>query len=241
MRRRRDSLGLRKRSRSREKGLNRISAVNIGLEDDENSESAKTKAEFDHRLSLGGKGQLDDQRGLLNKNDLVDNFRHSTFWVHKTFFKILPDFLRETKCPDENFEFGKIPDEEEADAFFGDNFTSLGGSMNSLAFSDTSSCSSLFKDVTNQSAIKTPVLPPKLPPIPAQRKRLQAMSTSSETDPGFLSPAAPVKKQSSAAELRKKESVGELRKRQSLTQADLIDLPSPPKTKRKSPPKATVV
>ena len=70
LRRRRDSLGLRKISRSRESGLNRISAVNIGLED---HDSAKTKLEFDHRLSLGGKGQIDTQRGLLNKTDLVRN------------------------------------------------------------------------------------------------------------------------------------------------------------------------
>ena len=73
MRRRRDSLGLRKRSKSREGGLNRISAVNIGLDEEAASETAKTKLEFDHRLSLGGKGQLDDQRGLLNKNDLVSS------------------------------------------------------------------------------------------------------------------------------------------------------------------------
>ena len=64
------------------------------------------------------------------------------------------------------------------------------------------------------------------------RKRLQAMSTSSETDHEFLNPRAP---------LRVTNSQSELRKRQSLTQADLIDLPSPPKTKRISPPKATVV
>ena len=71
LRRRRDSLGLRKRSKSREAGLNRVSAVDIGLDEQAQNESQKTKLEFEHRLSLGGKGQLNDQRGLLNKEDLV--------------------------------------------------------------------------------------------------------------------------------------------------------------------------
>lgn len=131
---------------------------------------------------------------------------------------------------DENFDFGKIPNEDEADAFFacgGSDLppfsSALGGSMNSLAFSETSSCSSLFRDVTNQTPVKH-----QTGRIPYERKRIQAMSSSSETDPKFLHPDS-----LSSSEL--------LRKRQSLTQADLIDLPSPPKTKKISPPKATVV
>jgi len=157
---------------------------------------------------------------------------------------VLPDFLRESDksargdnllhC-DENFDCGKIPSEDEAEAFFatgsdiGPFTTALGGSMNSLAFSETSSCSSLFRDVTNQTPGK------QTGPIPYERKRLQAMSTSSETDPHLLN------NESTSRILRTSESSELLRKRQSLTQADLIDLPSPPKTKKISPPKATVV
>ena len=63
------------------------------------------------------------------------------------------------------------------------------------------------------------------------------MSASSETDVDLPTGQLPVKpvlpKTASSSEL--------LRKRQSLTQADLIDLPSPPKNKKISPPKATVV
>jgi len=209
---------LRKRSKSREAGLNRVSAVDIGLDEQATSESQKTKLEFEHRLSLGGKGQLNDQRGLLNKEDLE-----------------LPDFLKGESSKSGNFDQGTIPSCEEADAFFGhvgdDPFDTdlkgdLGGSMHSIAFSETSSCNSLFPDSINKENQSTPVR------IPSERKRLQAMSTSSETDHEFLNPRAP---------LRVTNSQSELRKRQSLTQADLIDLPSPPKTKRISPPKATVV
>lgn len=57
LRRRRDSLGIRKRSRSRESGLNRISAVNIGIEEQDPN---KAKVDFDNRLSLGGQGQLQE-------------------------------------------------------------------------------------------------------------------------------------------------------------------------------------
>jgi len=150
----------------------------------------------DNRLSLGGfKGQIDNQRGLLDKNDLV-----------------LPDFLRDQNRNDQNqndeddldnddlglddfdddeddFDQligGKIPSGEEAENIFGRNAKS-----SSSLFSSAKSTSSLFQDLTNQERLK--------------------------------------------------DSEEGLKKRSSLTKADLIDLPSPPKLKRMSPPKTSVV
>lgn len=150
----------------------------------------------DNRLSLGGiKGQIDNQRGLLDKNDLI-----------------LPDFLRDQNRNDQNqndeddldnddlglddfddddddFDQligGKIPSGEEAENIFGRNAKS-----SSSLFSSAKSTSSLFQDLTNQERLK--------------------------------------------------DSEEGLKKRSSLTKADLIDLPSPPKLKRMSPPKTSVV
>ena len=154
----------------------------------------------DNRLSLGGfKGQIDNQRGLLDKNDLV-----------------LPDFLRDQNRNDQNqnddldddnddlglddfdddedddeddFDQligGKIPSGEEAENIFGRSAKS-----SSSLFSSAKSTSSLFQDLTNQERLK--------------------------------------------------DSEEGLKKRSSLTKADLIDLPSPPKLKRMSPPKTSVV
>ena len=55
-----------------------------GFDEGETSDSAKAKLEFDHRLSLGGKSQMDDQRGLLNKQDLVC---YNTY-IHATVFAV---------------------------------------------------------------------------------------------------------------------------------------------------------
>jgi len=213
LRRRRDSLGIRKRSRSRESGLNRISAVNIGIEEQDPN---KAKVDFDNRLSLGGQGQLQDQRGLLNKNDLI-----------------LPDFLRPAETADkennkDNFDLdARIPTHEEADELFGGSIGdgpggshgldgAFGGSSISLAFTETSSCSSsILRDSTNDL------------PFPVERKRLQKLSTSEDSN-GNEQPS-----NSNSSEI--------VRKRTSLTQADLIDLPSPPKAKRSSTPQTTVV
>ncbi|CAG5087186.1 Oidioi.mRNA.OKI2018_I69.PAR.g11476.t2.cds [Oikopleura dioica] len=231
LRRRRDSLGIRKRSRSRESGLNRISAVNIGIE--ESQDSNKAKADFDNRLSLGGQGQLqnisqrltiyeaginksEDQRGLLNKNDLI-----------------LPDFLRPAENADkennkDNFDLdARIPTHEEADELFGGSIGdgpdgshgldgAFGGSSISLAFTETSSCSSsILRDSTNDL------------PIPVERKRLQKLSTSEDSNGN--------------EHLASGNSAEIVRKRTSLTQADLIDLPSPPKAKKSNAPQTTVV
>ena len=150
---------------------------------------------------MGGfKGQIDNQRGLLDKNDLV-----------------LPDFLRDQNRNDQNqndddlgddddnddlglddfdddeddddFDQligGKIPSGEEAENIFGRSSKS-----SSSLFSSAKSTSSLFQDLTNQERLK--------------------------------------------------DSEEGLKKRSSLTKADLIDLPSPPKLKRMSPPKTSVV
>merc|ERR1711990_18430 len=192
LKRRRESLGLRKRSRSRDTGLNRLSAFEPAV-------PVEGSPRPDNRLSLGGfKGQIDNQRGLLDKNDLV-----------------LPDFLRDQNRNDQNqndddldddnddlglddfdddeddddFDQligGKIPSGEEAENIFGRNAKS-----SSSLFSSAKSTSSLFQDLTNQERLK--------------------------------------------------DSEEGLKKRSSLTKADLIDLPSPPKLKRMSPPKTSVV
>ena len=172
-------------------GLNRLSAFEPAVEGSPRP---------DNRLSLGGfKGQIDNQRGLLDKNDLV-----------------LPDFLRDQNRNDQNqndddlddndnddlglddfdddeddddFDQligGKIPSGEEAENIFGRSSKS-----SSSLFSSAKSTSSLFQDLTNQERLK--------------------------------------------------DSEEGLKKRSSLTKADLIDLPSPPKLKRMSPPKTSVV
>ena len=175
-------------------GLNRLSAF-------EPSVPVEGSPRPDNRLSLGGfKGQIDNQRGLLDKNDLV-----------------LPDFLRDQNRNDQNqndddlgddddnddlglddfdddeddddFDQligGKIPSGEEAENIFGRSSKS-----SSSLFSSAKSTSSLFQDLTNQERLK--------------------------------------------------DSEEGLKKRSSLTKADLIDLPSPPKLKRMSPPKTSVV
>ena len=84
---------MRKRSKSREAGLNRVSAVDIGLDEQATSESQKTKLEFEHRLSLGGKGQLNDQRGLLNKEDLVSIFELENLEKFNFFNFFLKNFF----------------------------------------------------------------------------------------------------------------------------------------------------
>ena len=176
-------------------GLNRLSAFEPAV-------PVEGSPRPDNRLSLGGfKGQIDNQRGLLDKNDLV-----------------LPDFLRDQNRNDQNqndqddldeddnddlglddfdddedddddFDQligGKIPSGEEAENIFGRNAKS-----SSSLFSSAKSTSSLFQDLTNQERLK--------------------------------------------------DSEEGLKKRSSLTKADLIDLPSPPKLKRMSPPKTSVV
>ena len=173
-------------------GLNRLSAFEPAV-------PVEGSPRPDNRLSLGGfKGQIDNQRGLLDKNDLV-----------------LPDFLRDQNRNDQNqndeddlddnddlglddfdddeddddFDQligGKIPSGEEAENIFGRNAKS-----SSSLFSTAKSTSSLFQDLTNQERLK--------------------------------------------------DSEEGLKKRSSLTKADLIDLPSPPKLKRMSPPKTSVV
>ena len=80
----------------------------------------------------------------------------------------MPDFLKGAASKCGAFEEGgTIPSCDEADAFFGhvgdDPFDGdmksgeLGGSMHSIAFSETSSCSSLFRDNINKENQSTPV------------------------------------------------------------------------------------
>jgi len=140
LKRRRESItGMRKRSRSRDTGLNRLSTFDSGHDKSGAGLDLLKREELEsNRLSVGGKGQIDNQRGLLNKDDLV-----------------LPDFLRDQN---ENDDFERIddsdehiPSNQEAENIFGSNVKSS-SSLFSNAASKTSSCS-LFQDLTNQEKL----------------------------------------------------------------------------------------
>jgi hypothetical protein len=162
------------------------------------SQSNLRRTEFDSRLSLGGKGQIDNQRGLLNKTDLVlPDFLQSGASSSRHTEELIDCNLNENQddISDGLFDDGKgiIPTGDEAENMF------RTGSTSSL-FSNTKSTSSLFQDITNQI---------NQPPNQYNLK----------DEPGDEG----------------------MKKRSSLTKADLIDLPSPPKIKRMSPPKTSVV
>ena len=140
LKRRRESItGMRKRSRSRDTGLNRLSTFDSSHDKSGAGLDLLKREELEsNRLSVGGKGQIDNQRGLLNKDDLV-----------------LPDFLRDQN---ENDDFERIddsdehiPSNQEAENIFGSNVKSS-SSLFSNAASKTSSCS-LFQDLTNQEKL----------------------------------------------------------------------------------------
>ena len=122
-------------------GLNRLSAFDI----EQPAMNSVRRAEFDNRLSLGGKGQIDTQRGLLNKDDLV-----------------IPDFLRDEDLMQPNdmdcnlndgdteagfFDDGKIPTCSEAENIF------RGGKCSTSSLFSAKSTSSLFQDITNQERL----------------------------------------------------------------------------------------
>ena len=130
---------MRKRSRSRDTGLNRLST----FDQPDKADLLKREELESNRLSVGGKGQIDNQRGLLNKDDLV-----------------LPDFLRDQN---ENDDFeriiddssdGLIPSNQEAENIFGSNVKSSSSLFSNAASSTskTSTCS-LFQDLTNQEKL----------------------------------------------------------------------------------------
>ena len=139
-------------------GLNRLSAFDIEQSNREAamSQSNLRRTEFDSRLSLGGKGQIDNQRGLLNKTDLVlPDFLQSGPSSRQTDAMTVSERIdngidcnlngNQDDVTDGLFDDGKgiIPTGDEAENMF------RTGSTSSL-FSNTKSTSSLFQDITNQ-------------------------------------------------------------------------------------------